>query len=243
MQLKHYLHNALKTEAGAENGVNFRIEHATLGFITEAGELVDVVKKKEIYGKSLDIVNIGEEIGDMMWYVAIAADALGCAKDMRNLTPFKEEAGWEAFRRMVKQLVREAVNFDTSTNVMAAGKSTQASGKASAIGDLFKIVRLCMTAAETLQLDWEKLLKANIDKLAKRYPDKFDADKAIERNLEAERDTLEDGIVAVVAVDALDDDDLDQPEEIVPMTDLSQASSNDSHSSDSGSSGGADSFD
>jgi NTP pyrophosphatase (non-canonical NTP hydrolase) len=45
--------------------------HAALGITTEGGEISDAIKKHVIYGQDLDIVNIMEEIGDLMWYVAI----------------------------------------------------------------------------------------------------------------------------------------------------------------------------
>lgn len=50
--------------------------HAALGMQTESGEFVDVLKKHIFYGKPLDAENMREEIGDLLWYIAIAAEAL-----------------------------------------------------------------------------------------------------------------------------------------------------------------------
>jgi len=44
--------------------------HMILGNVTEAGELADVFKKELAYKKEPDWVNIKEEIGDQMWYIA-----------------------------------------------------------------------------------------------------------------------------------------------------------------------------
>lgn len=44
--------------------------HMVLGMVTEAGELADAFKKNLAYGKPIDWVNVKEEIGDLMWYVA-----------------------------------------------------------------------------------------------------------------------------------------------------------------------------
>lgn len=44
--------------------------HATDGVVTEAGELKDAVKKHLFYGREIDLVNIKEEIGDTLWYLA-----------------------------------------------------------------------------------------------------------------------------------------------------------------------------
>ncbi len=53
-----------------------RIFHAVLGMASEAGEAVDAVKKHLFYGKPLDKVNLIEEAGDMLWYLAILSLAL-----------------------------------------------------------------------------------------------------------------------------------------------------------------------
>lgn len=44
--------------------------HMVLGMVTESAELADVFKKNLAYGKIIDWVNIKEEIGDLMWYIA-----------------------------------------------------------------------------------------------------------------------------------------------------------------------------
>lgn len=44
--------------------------HMALGAAGEAGELCDAVKKNVFYGKDLNIKNVKEEIGDIMWYLA-----------------------------------------------------------------------------------------------------------------------------------------------------------------------------
>jgi NTP pyrophosphatase (non-canonical NTP hydrolase) len=46
------------------------ITHMLFGMITEIGELVDIFKKDMAYKKPVDWVNVNEEIGDLMYYVA-----------------------------------------------------------------------------------------------------------------------------------------------------------------------------
>ena len=53
------------------------ILHAIIGIATEGGELLDPIKKAMFYGKPLDLVNLDEEIGDIMWYVSIYCTARG----------------------------------------------------------------------------------------------------------------------------------------------------------------------
>ena len=43
--------------------------HAVTGIVTEAGELMDVVKKLVVYNKLIDRTNIIEELGDIEFYM------------------------------------------------------------------------------------------------------------------------------------------------------------------------------
>lgn len=81
MKPADYIRNAIKTETrkytfGATGAVTPRIEHAVYGIATEAGELMDALKQSKIYGKGLDKTNLVEEVGDVMWYLALLCDEL-----------------------------------------------------------------------------------------------------------------------------------------------------------------------
>ena len=45
--------------------------HAVLGIASEAGELCEAIYNHKYAGEKLDVVNVKEEIGDLMWYLAI----------------------------------------------------------------------------------------------------------------------------------------------------------------------------
>lgn len=51
--------------------------HAALGLTGEAGEFADAVKKHLVYGRPLDKANATEEVGDILWFVALACNTLG----------------------------------------------------------------------------------------------------------------------------------------------------------------------
>jgi NTP pyrophosphatase (non-canonical NTP hydrolase) len=93
-----YTAQALRTESPTTPALQTRLQqqarlvHAVLGLQTEAGELADPVKKHIYYGRPLDPVNLREEIGDCLWYLAIACDALGttiAAEQARNLAKLR----------------------------------------------------------------------------------------------------------------------------------------------------------
>ena len=69
MDIQTYLKASERTLI--DKGHDMNLLHAAMGITTESGELMDAFKRKLFYGKELDVVNLKEEVGDMMWYVAI----------------------------------------------------------------------------------------------------------------------------------------------------------------------------
>jgi len=53
--------------------------HALCGIMTESGELMDQLKQYCFYGKEYDRVNLKEEAGDLLWYVALLCQHLDCS--------------------------------------------------------------------------------------------------------------------------------------------------------------------
>lgn len=76
--MKDYIKNVIKTEsATCDVAGKERLLHAGMGMATESAEFIDALKKSIFYGKELDRVNLKEELGDVLWYVAVAMDELG----------------------------------------------------------------------------------------------------------------------------------------------------------------------
>lgn len=51
--------------------------HAAMGISGEAGELLDAVKKHVFYERELDMENMVEELGDILFYVQAASQVIG----------------------------------------------------------------------------------------------------------------------------------------------------------------------
>ena len=118
MTNEEYIRNACRTISNLKNfSRDENITHCAIGCCTEAGELLDAVKKHLYYGKVLDVVNVKEELGDQLWYIA-------------NLLSIIDSSFGEA-------------------------------------------------------------MEMNIQKLRQRYPEKFTKEGAENRNLESERESLE----------------------------------------------------
>lgn len=72
MNIEEYMEESARTMAPTIHQDAFKVEtlHGIIGVSTEAGELLDAVKKGLFYGHAPDMINVREEIGDIMWYIA-----------------------------------------------------------------------------------------------------------------------------------------------------------------------------
>jgi NTP pyrophosphatase (non-canonical NTP hydrolase) len=82
MNINDYQLKAARTCAKIDGAIMDDL-HMVLGMQTEAAEIADVYKKTIAYRKPLDFVNIKEEVGDLMWYVANLCNMNGW--DLRDI--------------------------------------------------------------------------------------------------------------------------------------------------------------
>lgn len=75
MDVYEYVRDASRTRSNLDDQT-LDILHMLLGMQTEVGELADPFKKNMAYKKEIDYINVKEEIGDLMWYVANLCDIL-----------------------------------------------------------------------------------------------------------------------------------------------------------------------
>lgn len=81
MNFDAYQNHALRTEAGMDKSLP-RVLNGALGLSGEAGEFADILKKHYFQGHPLDTEHLAKELGDILWYVAVAADAIGYDLDV-----------------------------------------------------------------------------------------------------------------------------------------------------------------
>ena len=88
-----------KTEATQEQN----LINGCLGLAGEAGEVCDIVKKYMFQGHNLETQKIVDELSDVLWYVALTAQGIGCDLDSimeHNINKLKKRYpnGFEAER-------------------------------------------------------------------------------------------------------------------------------------------------
>jgi len=180
MKIEIYQKEATRTMANLGELVHDSI-HMTVGMNTEvSAELL-----KPLSSSNFDVVNVKEEIGDLMWYVANYA------------TLHKLSLTTDLYKRVIVKDAKEIVEDilvcigelqDLDKKLFAYKKPYDANKQ---FGFFNHLNQLILQLCETLNFNIESILQLNIDKLKSRYPEKFNEENAINRNLDVERKILE----------------------------------------------------
>jgi NTP pyrophosphatase (non-canonical NTP hydrolase) len=172
MNFQQYKPLALRTEKPLPS-THLRLNHAILGLATENGEFTTTVKRIAIYEKPISVEFIGhmrEELGDLLWYVAIAADAIDC--DIPEYQYLFED--YESFDTPTQlNMVACRITMEVGFIAFQAPLLHDARSRESIMRGLLNIVCSVSHACDALGFAIEDLMVENIDKLQKRFPEKY----------------------------------------------------------------------
>ena len=83
MNANEYQNLAMRTASSdSTETTENRLLNGILGLIGESGEVVDHIKKIIFQGHDLNTDLITEELGDILWYVALLSDGIGVPLDV-----------------------------------------------------------------------------------------------------------------------------------------------------------------
>lgn len=186
MNFKKYQQLALRTLKELPEVMHY--QHMAYGITGEMGEFIDCVKRSEIYGKPFDRVNLTEEYGDLLWFT-------GCTMHTAKFPAY-------VFDKYLEQLRREPIEVEDkglrlvylnqaiaqSTYDILICAKVNGSDVDLVTGPL---VRNIIRVGLLYEIDFEHAMEVNISKLALRYGDKYSDFKALNRDVQAERQVLE----------------------------------------------------
>ena len=193
---KDYTELALRTESTKlplteeviTRGLSNRLFHAILGISTEINEVYDAIEDKAYY--EYDMINILEEFGDMAWYLAIACDERNLDIDYKDVYLSDNINKAQLFEiSNIRKLNAEIL--DHSKKVMFYGKQLDDELVDTKLVEIAKLVFISILAVDGYITN---VLHTNINKLKVRYPDTFTDFHAENRDLDIERNTLEESI-------------------------------------------------
>mgnify|MGYP001167364184 FL=1 len=153
---------------------NMNLLHMAVGLHSEYTELGDAILKE-------DKINIGEEIADHMWYLAVYCHFAAI--------PFDVVVFWDEVP------CTDHLSMLTSKFVDVVKKKAIYGNREPKVWDLERklitnIISKLFTIAYAFDLDMPKLLENNIEKLKVRFPEKYTDLSANNRNLDAEYEQL-----------------------------------------------------
>ena len=77
MTINEYQTAALRTAQTDKLTANELLLNSALGLCGESGEVADLIKKHRFQGHDIEIEHIAKELGDVAWYLAVGAYAIG----------------------------------------------------------------------------------------------------------------------------------------------------------------------
>ena len=77
MTINEYQAAALRTAQTDKLTASDILLNSALGLCGESGEVADLVKKHRFQGHDLDLDHVAKELGDIAWYLAVGAYAIG----------------------------------------------------------------------------------------------------------------------------------------------------------------------
>lgn len=76
MTINEYQQAALRTANKSLTPIE-QLTNGLMGLNGEAGEAIDILKKHLFQGHELDCEHMAKELGDVAWYLAVSANAIG----------------------------------------------------------------------------------------------------------------------------------------------------------------------
>lgn len=174
----------LSTEFHCEDQKWKNILHATLGILSEIEETLENYEQGELVTDVTKQGSLSEEVADISWYVAILFRELNLEKDGLQLE-IHHGSGYETILNILTTSLRLV---DPLKKKIYYNKSIDESSISSITKN---ILSLLIYYCDLNGINFSESLDRNISKLKARYGEKFSSDRAVNRNLENEKNILE----------------------------------------------------
>lgn len=187
MTWQEYVQSAERTaNRGPEDTFERRMTMCALGLVGEGGETPDEMKKALFHGHAFDRGAMLKELGDVLWYVAIAASTAGIDLSQLWNAPPQQDAVDEAFvaKAAVNPALVLAFNAADAALALVGFKdytSLPEGVRAEIANKLHPVLLMVGLLAKMLGSSLEAVAEANIAKLRERYPDGFETERSIHR--------------------------------------------------------------
>lgn len=188
MELTQYVKDATRTESRIDN---ITVDIEKLMFVAQlfihAGNLLDMIKKNQFYGKPIDPTVWNGHLRSIY-----AMSGMSVAEMRNEQTDLRTSDILPIDPRVFHGII--GVATEGTELVEALMKTVTGINNIDQVNVQEECIDACWYIAilhDVMQMSWDEGLERNIAKLKARYPNKFTSEDAIVRDLDAERKILE----------------------------------------------------
>lgn len=188
-----YVDGAVKTKSPNydSDAIHPDLVHAIFGIVTEAAEFMEGVDGRDTF--FADRVNLKEEIGDICWYLGIAQKYYndnGVDVDIFGQEEYDIEFKTvDTFCQKLVITAGELTDIVKRSFYYGKGKETPTIENLPCL--FMKTFKICKSLSIMLNADIDTIMKTNLEKLQARFPEKFETEQVFNRDLQKEREILE----------------------------------------------------
>lgn len=185
MDLAQYVQDAIRTESMIETvETDYDSLVAIMEIFVAAGNLLDDFKKNIFYKKPIDQSKWSKNIDTLYTtpgHIIEDVEDLESNKTQVNINP-----------RLLHALIGIATeSTELIEAILIALQQNKPIDQVNVLEEMGDIFWYSAIAIDATNGNWDQILETNIAKLKHRYPDKFTSENAINRDLIAEREILE----------------------------------------------------
>lgn len=181
--------NAILKFANTSLSAPARLDNWSMGLMGECGEVIDLLKKFEYHGHTINTAKLIKEMGDVCFYLAIYCHDVGI--DFDKVMAYRYPDGLPYPERLltlsIATISRELFGFVHRLNASVEEiKSTKYDDHTWAMACFMSsakgIYGVLTVMGVVYGIDMDNVLKENVAKLSARYPDGFSSELSINRS-------------------------------------------------------------
>jgi NTP pyrophosphatase (non-canonical NTP hydrolase) len=173
----------LSTQFHCDDLFHQNLLHAVIGALTEVEEILQNYSNGQLVTDPSQQGSIAEETADIFWYLSILYRELNIEHDVKPYTsnedPFSVLIKFTTLSLSFLDILKKKIYYNKEANTVTMKQLS------------VEMYDTLMVFCQLYNTDVSVILDKNIAKLRARYGEKFSSERAINRDLEQERNILE----------------------------------------------------
>jgi len=185
MDLEHLKKDTTRTESVVENiQVNATALQSLLTAYISIGNMLDQIKKNAFYDKPFNLVDWSHDKNNAIKFIDL----------LRHINPIEDKTTLDVNTRIFHSIVGICTESAEMVEALNSTLSGEELDTVNLLEECFDLDWYQFIMLDECDSSLEQIWNAGFTKLKKRYPNKFTSEDAINRDLETERQVLEDNL-------------------------------------------------